>query len=49
MELALPLLFILTVFCNFRAVIKLLIDWKGMLTTCRFVREAYAEIHSLPD
>jgi len=27
MGLTLPLLFILTVFCNFRAAIKLLIDW----------------------
>ncbi len=49
MEITIPLLFVLTVFCNFRAIIKLLIDWKGMLTTCRFVREAYAQIHSLPD
>ena len=49
MEITIPLLLVLTVFCNFRAVIKLLIDWKGMLTTCRFVREAYAQIHSLPE
>ena len=31
-----------------RAVMKLLLDWKGMLTTVRFVREAYARRHELP-
>mgnify|MGYP001616036697 CR=1 FL=1 len=42
MELAIPLLFFLSFFVNFRAAFKLLIDWKGMRTTRRFVREAYA-------
>ena len=29
-------LFFVTMFCNARAAFKLLVDWKGMLTTCRF-------------
>jgi cellulose synthase/poly-beta-1,6-N-acetylglucosamine synthase-like glycosyltransferase len=49
MELAIPLLFFLSFFVNLRAAFKLLIDWKGMVTTCRFVREAYRTIDSLPD
>jgi cellulose synthase/poly-beta-1,6-N-acetylglucosamine synthase-like glycosyltransferase len=35
--------------CNARAVLKLLIDWRGMLTTCRFVENAYASLDTLPD
>jgi cellulose synthase/poly-beta-1,6-N-acetylglucosamine synthase-like glycosyltransferase len=35
--------------CNARAVIKLLIDWRGMLSTCRFVEDAYARLDALPD
>jgi hypothetical protein len=42
-------LFLLTTFFNGRAALKLLIDWKGMLTTCRFVEEAYANLDGLPD
>ena len=34
---------------NGRAAFKLLLDWKGMLTTCRFVEEAYAKLATLPD
>ncbi len=42
-------LFFVSLFVNFRACFKLLLDWRGMLTTCRFVRKAYAEVDSLPD
>ena len=34
---------------NGRAAFKLLLDWKGMLTTCRFVEDAYARLPALPD
>src|SRR2546428_2055275 len=34
---------------NGRAAFKLLVDWKGMLTTCRFVEDAYARLDALPD
>src|SRR5881296_3474552 len=34
---------------NGRAAFKLLLDWKGMLTTCRFVERAYATLDTLPD
>jgi len=34
---------------NGRAAFKLLLDWKGMLTTCRFVEHAYANLDTLPD
>jgi len=34
---------------NGRAAFKLLLDWKGMLTTCRFVEHAYATLDTLPD
>ena len=36
-------------FFNARAAFKLLLDWKGMLTTCRFVEDAYAALDALPD
>jgi hypothetical protein len=42
-------LFLITLFFNGRAAFKLLVDWKGMLTTCRFVEEAYAGLAALPD
>ena len=34
---------------NARAVFKLALDWKGMLTTCRFVEAAYGRLAALPD
>jgi hypothetical protein len=42
-------LFLVTTFFNGRAAFKLLVDWKGMLTTCRFVEDAYAALDNLPD
>jgi len=48
-ELLQSWLFYAALLVNARAVFKLLIDWKGMLTTCRFVRRAYAAIDALPD
>ena len=42
-------LFFVALFFNFRAAFKLLIDWRGMLTTVRFVEDAYDRIHELPD
>ncbi|MGH7323435.1 MAG: glycosyltransferase [Candidatus Rokuibacteriota bacterium] len=41
--------FAITSFLNGRAAFKLLLDWKGMRTTCRFVEEAYAALETLPD
>jgi cellulose synthase/poly-beta-1,6-N-acetylglucosamine synthase-like glycosyltransferase len=41
-------LFVVTLACNARAVWKLLLDWRGMLVTCRFVEDAYARVHELP-
>ena len=41
-------LFVITLACNARAVWKLLLDWRGMLVTCRFVEDAYATLHALP-
>jgi hypothetical protein len=41
--------FWVSLFFNFRASFKLLLDWKGMLTTCRFVEDAYARLETLPD
>jgi Glycosyltransferase like family 2 len=34
---------------NARAAFKLLLDWKGMLNTCRFVEDAYDQVDRLPD
>ena len=34
---------------NARAVLKLLVDWKGMRATCRLVEAAYARLDALPD
>jgi hypothetical protein len=42
-------LFVVTLLMNGRAAFKLLVDWKGMLTTCRFVEDAYARLDALPD
>jgi Glycosyl transferase family group 2 len=42
-------LFLVTMFFNGRAAFKLLVDWKGMLTTVRFVEDAYAALDTLPD
>jgi cellulose synthase/poly-beta-1,6-N-acetylglucosamine synthase-like glycosyltransferase len=42
-------LFFLSSLFNLRASFKLLVDWKGMLTTCRFVEDAYARLDELPD
>jgi hypothetical protein len=41
-------LFLLTLLFNLRAAWKLGIDWKGMVTTVRFVRAAYARKDALP-
>ena len=38
-----------SLFVNGRAVFKLLLDWKGMLTTCRFVEREYKTLDTLPD
>jgi hypothetical protein len=42
-------MFLLSMFFNGRAAFKLLLDWKGMLTTCRFIEDAYDGIDALPD
>jgi len=42
-------LFVVSMLVNGRAAFKLLVDWKGMLTTCRFVEDAYAALPALPD
>ena len=44
----LPLLFVVALFLNIRASFKLGLDWRGMLTTVRFVRDAYARRSELP-
>jgi cellulose synthase/poly-beta-1,6-N-acetylglucosamine synthase-like glycosyltransferase len=41
-------LFVVSMFFNARAAFKLLVDWKGMVTTCRFVEDAYATLDRLP-
>jgi hypothetical protein len=43
-----PWLFALTLAFNLRAAWKLAIDWKGMVTTTRFVRAAYAGREAWP-
>src|SRR5207244_2505896 len=40
----LPILFVITLFLNIRASFKLGLDWRGMLTTVRFVRQASARL-----
>ncbi len=42
-------LFLVTLLVNFRAAFKLLLDWKGMLTTCRLVEDTYAGLPRLPE
>ena len=42
-------MFWLALLVNGRAAFKLLLDWKGMLTTCRFVERAYETLAALPD
>jgi hypothetical protein len=42
------ILFVIAFALNIRASFKLGLDWKGMLTTVGFVREAYARLHELP-
>ena len=48
MDLLIPFLFALAFFFNFRAVFKLLVDWKGMRTARAFVEAAYARREALP-
>jgi cellulose synthase/poly-beta-1,6-N-acetylglucosamine synthase-like glycosyltransferase len=48
MEVVWSVLFFVSLFFNFRACFKLLLDWKGMLTTCRFVTDAYERVETLP-
>jgi hypothetical protein len=43
------LLFLVSIVVNARAAFKLLLDWKGMVTTCRFVEDAYDAVDALPD
>src|SRR4030095_7876389 len=43
-----PPLFLFARTINPRPVFKLALDWKGMCTTVRFVRESYARLSSLP-
>jgi cellulose synthase/poly-beta-1,6-N-acetylglucosamine synthase-like glycosyltransferase len=43
-----PFLFFLALFFNVRASFKLALDWRGMVVTTRFVREAYARRAALP-
>jgi hypothetical protein len=42
-------LFAICLFLNGRAAFKLLLDWKGMVTVCRWVERAYTRRHALPD
>ena len=42
-----PLLFFIALFFNIRASFKLALDWRGMLVTTRFVRDAYARLGDL--
>jgi hypothetical protein len=41
--------FVVALLMNGRAAFKMLVDWKGMLTTCRFVEDAYRRLDALPD
>src|SRR2546422_236087 len=43
------MLVIVSSFFNGRAAFKLFLDWKGMLTPCRFVEDAYEQVETLPD
>lgn len=42
-------MFWVTLVVTGRGVFKLLVDWQGMRTTCRFVEDAYARLDALPD
>lgn len=42
------LFFFVALFLNARAAFKLALDWKGMVTTLRFVRSAYERLDALP-
>ena len=42
------ILFVIAFVLNVRASFKLGLDWKGMLTTVGFVREAHGRLHELP-
>ena len=42
-------LFVVALLLNGRAAFKLLLDWKGMLTTCGLVEDAYERLDALPD
>ena len=48
MDTLLPILFVVAFVLNVRASFKLGLDWRGMLTTVRFVRDAYARRSTLP-
>ena len=48
MELLIPAFFLIALFLNVRAAFKLALDWRGMLATVGFVREAYARLGDLP-
>src|SRR6266850_6215595 len=48
MDTLLPILFVVALVLNVRASFKLGLDWRGMLTTLRFVRVAYARRSALP-
>ncbi len=48
MDLLILCMFLVSLLFNFRAAIKLLIDWKGMRTTVAFVKAAYARLGELP-
>src|ERR1700693_504127 len=48
MDTLLPILFVVAFGLNGRACFKLGLDWRGMLTTVRFVRDAYARRSALP-
>ncbi len=41
--------FVVAMLINGRAAFKMLVDWKGMLTTSRFVDDAYRHLDALPD
>lgn len=48
MDIVTGVLFFITLFFNLRAVWKLLIDWRGMAITLKFIRRAYGRLAELP-
>src|SRR3989442_14453162 len=48
MDTLLPILFVIALVLNVRASFKLRLAWRGMRTTLRFVRVAYARRSALP-